>query len=104
MFDFLTFGKTSLILLTCGAGVCEAAGALEKMKPVVVPPMADIFLADQVHRPDQFHSFKVCTVELWHHGLDLTAVKHTHENGFNNIIIVMAQGDFIAPKFPGFAV
>ena len=67
----------------------EAAGALEKMKPVVVPPMADIFLADQVHRPDQFHSFKVCTVELWHHGLDLTAVKHTHENGFNNIIIVM---------------
>ena len=38
-------------------------------------------------------------MQFRHHGLYLTAVKHPHQNGFDHIIVVVTEGDFIAAKF-----
>ena len=37
-------------------------------------------------------------MELRHHGLDLGTVEHAHEDGLDHIIIMMAQGDFVAAQ------
>ena len=48
----------------------ETAGALDKVKVVVIPPGLDVRLADHVHRADQLHALKILAVELRHHRLD----------------------------------
>ena len=68
------------------------------MKLVVISPCTDITLTDKIHRPYKFHTFKVSAVELWHHCLDLSALKHSHENSLDNIIVVVAESDLIASK------
>ena len=60
--------------------------------------MLDFSLTNEVERADKFHSLIVCAVELRHHGLDLGAVEHAHEDGLNHIIIMMAQGDFVTAQ------
>ena len=62
---------------------------LNKMKVIVVRPVNDIRLTDQIQRANQFHSLKVCTVKLRHHRLYLCTVKHSHQDRFNNIVIMM---------------
>lgn len=44
----------------------EAAGALDKVKVVVIPPGLDVRLADHVHRADQLHALKFL---LWSFGI-----------------------------------
>ena len=43
-------------------------------------------------------------MEFGHHSLELTAVQHPHENGFDDIVEVVSQGDFIAAQLFGFRV
>ena len=62
---------------------------LNKMKVIVVRPVYDIRLTDQIQRANQLHSLKVCTVKLRHHRLYLCTVKHSHQDRFNNIVIMM---------------
>ena len=73
--------------------------ALDEMKMIEVSPGLDIFLADQIHRPDQFHSFKVLAVQFRHHRLDLTGPEYRHQYGFDHIIIMMSERNLIAAKF-----
>ena len=61
--------------------------------------MLYIILSYKIHRTNKFHTLKICTVEFWHHCLHLSAVQHTHKYGFNNIIIVVTECDFITAEF-----
>ena len=58
-------------------------------------------LLHKVQRADQLHSREIGAVQLGHHGVDLTAIEHTHENGLDHVVVVMAQGDLVAAQRPG---
>ena len=77
-------------------GFGKAAGALEKMKFVVIPPADNGVLMDAVQRADQLHAGEVFAAELGGHGLELRAVKKAQQRSLDDIGEVMAQGDFIA--------
>ena len=65
--DLRTLGA----LLSTAAGctvLCKAACTLDEMKVIVIRPVNDICLTDQIQRADQLHSLKVRTVKLRHHG------------------------------------
>lgn len=64
-------GYRSPVFPAGGTCICKMTCALDEMKMIEVSPGLDIFLADQIHRPDQFHSFKVLAVQFRHHRLDL---------------------------------
>ena len=101
--DLRTLGA----LLSTAAGctvLCKAACTLDEMKVIVIRPVNDICLTDQIQRADQLHSLKVRTVKLRHHGLDLCAIEHSHQDRLDDIIIVMSQRDLVAAQFFGFAV
>ena len=96
--DLLPLGSAAAIV-TNGAGLGKAAGALDKFQLVIPPPGNDILLADAVHRADEGHVRKVCAVQLRRHSLQLGAVEHTHDRRLDDVIEVMPQRDFIAAKF-----
>ena len=81
---------TVFFVVAGGAGVGKLAGTLNEMKMIVISSCLDIIFPYQIQRTDQFHAFKVGAVKLWHHGLDLGSVEHAHEDGFDNIIIMMS--------------
>ena len=92
--DLRTLGA----LLSTAAGctvLCKAACTLDEMKVIVIRPVNDICLTDQIQRADQLHSLKVRTVKLRHHGVDLAAVQHAHQHGLYHIIEMMPQGNLI---------
>ena len=66
---------------------------------VVVTPFLDVAFSYQIQWADQLHSFKVCTVQFWHHGLHLCPVKHSHKDSLDHIIIMMSQSDLVAAQF-----
>ena len=74
------------------------------MQVIAVTPFLDIILADQIQRTDQLHTFKICAVQLWHHGLHLGSIEHAHQNGLNDIIVMMTQSNLVASKFLRLAV
>ena len=76
----------------------KAAGALQKAQAVIVAPCLDIVLSDVIQRTDQLHALIVGAVELGHHRLHLTAPEHTHQNRFDHVVIVMAEGDLVATE------
>ena len=80
------------------AGVGKAAGALDEVQSVVIAPRLDVVLPDEVQRTDQLHARKIPAVQLWHHGLELSAVQHPHEIGFNYIVKVMPQSNLVASQ------
>lgn len=80
------------------AGVRKTARTLNEIQLVVISPMLDFSLTNEVERADKFHSLIVCAVELRHHRLNLTAVEHTHKNSFYNIVIVMTECDFVTAE------
>ena len=97
--DLHSFGNTGSICTTGSTGIGKLAGTLDKMQVIVISPVLDICLPDQIHRADQLHPFEVCAVEFRHHGLYLCSIKHSHQDGLNHIIIVMSKGDLVASKF-----
>ena len=78
--------------------LCKAACTLDKMQVIIISPVFDICLPDQIHRTDQLHSLKICTMELRHHSLYLRSVKHSHQDRLDHIIIVMSKSDLVAAK------
>ena len=94
-----TLGGRGAILMTCGAGVGEVAGTLQEMQAVPIPPPADVCLPNKVHRADQLHAFEMSAVQFRHHGLNLSAVQQSHQNRLNDVVIVVAECDFVAAKF-----
>ena len=97
LLDLYPFG-TIFLVVAGGTRVRELAGALDEMQVVVIPPCLDIVFPDEVQRADQLHALKVGTVQLGHHRLDLRAVEHSHKYRLYNIIKVMTERDFTAPK------
>ena len=73
----------------------KAACALNKMKVIVAGPVYDILFAHQIERADQLHPLKIRTVQLRHHRLHLSSVKHAHQNRLYDIIKVMPQRNLI---------
>ena len=60
------------------------------MQAVIITPVLDVVFLDKVEGADELHALKIGAVELGHHGLNLCPVEHTHEYGFNDIIVVVA--------------
>ena len=61
--------------------------------------MLDVVLADQIHGADQLHALEnSCCADFRHHGLHLSAVQHPHKDRLDNIIVMVSQGDLIAPQ------
>ena len=93
--DFLTLA-TATAVITDGATFGKAAGALDKLQPVVVFPVDDVLLVDAIHGADEFHAAEIQAVELGHHALQLRAVEHRHDGGLDDVGEVVAQRNFIA--------
>ena len=99
LFYHHALGNRPLVRVAGGAGVCEMAGALDKLQVVIVAPVLDVRLPDQIHGTYQLHSLEVGAVQFRHHGLHLSAVDHAHEDGLDDIIEVVSQGDLVAAQF-----
>ena len=93
--DFLTLA-TATAVVTDGATFGKAAGALDKLQPVVIFPVDDVLLVDAIHGADEFHAAEIQAVELGHHALQLRAVEHRHDGGLDDVGEVVAQRNFIA--------
>ena len=98
LFDLHTFGFCFFVI-TGGAGVSKFTSTLNEMQIVIISPRLDAVLADQIHRTDQFHPAEIGAVQLWHHGLYLCAVQHTHQDGLDDIVIVMAESNLVTAQF-----
>ena len=69
------------------------------MQVVIISPRLDAVLADQIHRTDQFHPAEIGAVQLWHHGLYLCPVQHTHQDRLDDIVIMMTESNLVTAKF-----
>ena len=96
--------RARLLIGAGRAGVGKVAGALDEVQLVCVPPGLDIVLADQIQRPDQLHAGEIRAVELRHHGLDLRAVEHAHEDRLNDVVIVVPKRDLVAAEPAGIVI
>ena len=96
--DLQPLGIGLSVLVAGGTGLGELAGALQEVQSVVVPPVLDISLADEIKRTYQLHALEVGAVELRHHGLHLSAVEHTHENGLDNVIEMVSESYLVAAE------
>ena len=88
----------SLFAAACRATLRETARTLDKVEVIVISPRLDIRLADHVHRTDQLHALKVLAVELRHHGLDLSAIQHSHQRRLDHIVKMMSKRDLVAAE------
>ena len=86
------------------AGLGEVAGALDEVQAVVVAPVLDFRLADEIERADQLHAREVRGVELRHHRLVLAGVEHAHEDGLDDVVEVVAECDLVAAEALGFLI
>ena len=77
-------------------GECTAAG--EEGECVFLGPRENITLLDAVKWADQFHPRIVVACAFRTHSLQLTAVEHSHQCGFNHVVEVMPQCDLITPQ------
>ena len=80
------------------AGLGEVAGALDEVQAVVVAPVLDFRLTDEVERTDELHTREVCGVELRHHRLVLPGVEHAHQDGLDDVVEVVAERDLVAAE------
>ena len=89
-----------------GQGVLfgEAAGALQEAEAVFIAPLPDVGFPDVVEGPEEFHAGAACAVQLGHHGADFAGVEDAHQEGFDGIVEMMAQGDLVAAQGAGAAV
>ena len=62
--DLHSLGNTGTICPAGSTGIGKFTCTLDKMKVIIISPVFDICLPNQIHGTDQLHSFKVCTVEL----------------------------------------
>ena len=50
------------------------------------------------------HALKVLAVQLGHHGFNLGTVEHAHEDGLDDIVKMVAQGNLVTAEFFGVGV
>ena len=79
----------------------ETAGALDEMKIVGISPGLDVSFFHKIEGADQLHALKVLAVQLGHHGFNLGTVEHAHEDGLDDIVKMVAQGNLVAAEFFG---
>ena len=103
-FDFSPLGRFFFLPGFPGQPFRKKAGAADEGQFIVVHPVDNISFPDQVEGADQLHAFKIGTVKLGHHGLDLGTVHHPHYDGLDDIIVMVTKGDLITSKLPGLAV
>ena len=101
--SILALGTTAAVVAH-GAVLSKAAGALDEFQIIVALPGQDIFFPDAVHGADQGHAGEAGAVELGGHGLELGIVEYVYYGGFDDIVEVVAQRDFIAAQLLGLAV
>ena len=90
--------------MTGRAGLGEVAGTLDEVQAVVVAPVLDFRLTDEVERADELHARKVRGVKLRHHRLVLAGVEHAHEDGLDDVVEVVAECDLVAAEALGFLI
>ena len=93
--DFLPLA-TATAVVTDGATFGKAAGALDKLQPVVIFPVDNVLLVDAIHGADEFHAAEIQAVEFGHHALQLRAVEHRHDGGLDDVGEVVAQRNLVA--------
>ena len=93
--DFLALA-TATAVVTDGATFGKAAGALDKLQPVVIFPVDNVLLVDAIHGADEFHAAEIQAVEFGHHALQLRAVEHRHDGGLDDVGKVVAQRNLVA--------
>ena len=103
-FRIKAFGGSRAVLVTGSTGVGKVTGALQKMQSVPVPPFTDIRLSNEIHRADQLHAFEMAAVQLRHHGLDLPAVQHSHQDRLDHVVKMVTERNFVAAKLFRLAV
>lgn len=94
--DFLPLAYVFVFVF--GALFGKAAGALDKLQPVVFYPVDDVLLVDAIHGADEFHAAEIQTVELGHHALQLRTVEHRHDGGLDDVGEVVAQRNLVAAQ------
>lgn len=97
------FGAVFFVI-AAQAVVGKLAGAAYKVEPVAVPPPDYIAFANEIHRADELHTLEVGAVKLGHHSLNLRAVEHTHKYGFDYVVVVVTERNFVAAQILGKAV
>ena len=80
------------------ASVGKPARALDKVQIVVISPRLYIILSYQIKRANKFHTIEVGAVKFRHHCLNLRAVQHAHKYGFDDVVVVVPQRDFVASQ------
>ena len=95
--DFLAFAAATAVVAD-GAAFGKAAGALDKLQPVVIFPVDNVLLVDAIHGADEFHAAEIQAVELGHHALQLRAVEHRHDGGLDDVGEVVAQRNLVAAQ------
>ena len=93
--DFLALAAASAVVAD-GAAFGKAAGALDKLQPVVIFPVDNVLLVDAIHGADEFHAAEIQAVELGHHALQLRTVEHRHDGGLDDVGKVVAQRNLVA--------
>ena len=93
--DFLPLA-TATAVVADGAAFGKAAGALDKLQPVVIFPVDNVLLVDAIHGADEFHAAEIQAVELGHHALQLRAVEHRHDGGLDDVGKVVTQRNLVA--------
>lgn len=93
--DFLAFAAATAVV-TDGATFGKAAGALDKLQPVVIFPVDNVLLVDAIHGADEFHAAEIQAVEFGHHALQLRTVEHRHDGGLDDVGKVVAQRNLVA--------
>ena len=66
IFDLHSLGNTGAVCTAGSTGISELAGTLDKMQVIVVSPVLDICLTDQIHGADQLHPLEFV---LWSFGI-----------------------------------
>ena len=85
----LVSSRAASAVIADGAVLRETAGALDEAELVHVSPGDDILLPDIVERTDDLHAFIVVGMELRKHGLERSGIEHVHQNGLDDVVIVM---------------
>ena len=93
--DFLALA-TATTVVTDSAAFGKAAGALDKLQPVVIFPVDNVLLVDAIHGADEFHAAEIQAVEFGHHALQLRAVEHRHDGGLDDVGEVVTQRNLVA--------
>ena len=80
------------------------AGAGQEGQAAAVRPCLHGALTHQIQRADQLHPRIMAGGKARQHGLHLPAVQQPHQNGFDRIVVMVAEGDLAASALLRFGI